>query len=365
MPPELDWTDQTQSTATPSDAPEPALKQAKPTPPEQHSDARNHAAHKGDATATHSDVVAGRLKQDHDQQPTDDWPSPGDALLTVNDTRLHLLDRHDIYLKDRYTQKLRTDYHKLEGRRLPKAGGGLELKITQSSIDRFAKTFNENRTTPQAAETPLDPQDKLFDKLREIAGRKPYGIIVESDAVATPKDRIETPTAAPPDDEIKDIEKNVQEKRDATATPTEETAPPIETPPTAVSREMFQLAQTHANYFQTELKAEKEKREKALYDRETDREEFNKKLEQQQQDFTKQYGELLDEHSQAWGEILKLKDANTTLKAAYTEATAKLPAGADLTIDITGADNPGQTELITIRPPVTPYKSNPAHYGQY
>ena len=349
MTDQLHWDDQQRAdnTATPGDAPaQQGVSQNTNDINDSVSNQNTKAAH-GDAMASPGVARANGLKQDQSNFDDPDWPTPGDAALTVDETRLRLLAMHDIYHKERYTQKLRTDYHKLDGRRLPKAGGGVELKISQSSIDKYAADFNKDRAEPHAAETPLDPTDKLFAQLREIAGRKPYGIIVDAERPASPSPQIETPPAALDPTPSPAPEENVEKSPDAIATPIEET----ETPPAAPNIEQVKFLEEMFRYFKATAEDERSKKETALKARDDDREAFDEKLQNIHKDHQAQQNELIDELAKIYNAYSNVKEANARLTAAYTEAKAKLPPGIDLSASLHGTDNPAQPELIPATKP--------------
>ena len=157
---------------------------------EQRPPAEISRADESDAMATRGDAQASEANTDPKPEAETPWPPYGAAVLTTDEARLHLYKHHDIFLKERYTQKLVSEYKTLEGKPVPKPGGGMELQIAQASLDRYAM---ENPSRKNAADVPLDPKDKLFDQLRVIAHSKPYSVVIEGDA---PK-RSDTPTPAP------------------------------------------------------------------------------------------------------------------------------------------------------------------------
>lgn len=310
------------------------------------------------APAKHGDARANGTKYDFSDDAEKAWPPPGDAALTVDETRIYLLKQHNIYHKERYTQKLRTDHHKLEGRRVPRAGGGSELKISQASIDRYAHDLNKDRTAPQAAETPLDPTDKLFQDLREIAGTKPYGIIVESVAQATPVAPTETTLAAQRPEQPTPAANHQDNSQDAGETPKKET----ETPAAAPAGEYVTFLQEMFRYFKSEAENERKKKETTEKAREDDREQFNKDFQKAREDNQEQQNDLIDELTKTYNMIFALKESNRRLTAAYVEAKAKLPPGTELTAKIEEPDNPAQQQLIpTLKPTNVRFKDNSEH----
>ncbi len=171
--------DHTLRPATPPDAPagEGASQNTTPSPVESAAAidrAGVSAAVELDGGAEASDVKTMFVSQD--ETP---WPPPGDAVLTTDEGRLYLFDRHDIFLKERYTQKLVSEHKKLLGRTVPKDGGGSELQISQASLDEYARL---NPQKKNAADVVLDPDDKLFDDFRRIAQSKPFKYAIKGDA---------------------------------------------------------------------------------------------------------------------------------------------------------------------------------------
>lgn len=120
---------------------------------------------------------------DGNQDRSEDWPPYGAVVLTTDEARLYLYQHHDIFLRERYTQRLVTDYEKLIGRRVPKDGGGVELQITQASLDEYAQA---NPQKKNAKDTPLNPEDKLFDDFRRLAAEKGYNVPIDGDVRTRP-----------------------------------------------------------------------------------------------------------------------------------------------------------------------------------
>ncbi|MCH9808435.1 MAG: hypothetical protein K0U74_11935 [Alphaproteobacteria bacterium] len=163
-------------------------------------------------TTHQGDEQADGLKPDHNSDSDERWPPPGAAILPTDDARLYLYEVHDSYIKERYFQKLVSDQHKMDGRRLPKDGGGSELQIVVASIDKF---IAKNPSKKNAASTPLDAKDKLFDRLRQIAAEKPYGLMIEGVAHVTNKPPIETPAPAQSDHREAATEQYVEKQTSA------------------------------------------------------------------------------------------------------------------------------------------------------
>jgi len=135
---------------------------------------------------------AGAVQRAHDaaqsidgtQDLSEDWPPYGAVVLTTDEARLYLYRHHDIFLRERYTQRLVTDYEKLVGRRVPKDGGGVELQITQASLDEYAQA---NPQKKNAKDTPLNPEDKLFNDFRRLAAEKGYNVAIDGDVRTRPQ----------------------------------------------------------------------------------------------------------------------------------------------------------------------------------
>ncbi len=339
--------------ATASDA---QLKEGVPLKPNTSSkegDAHTSTAHDGDATAAGSDAKADGSTKTSDQKEFDEWASPGVALKTISDTRIHLLEHHDILLKDRYTQKLVKEYLKLDGRRSPRDGGGAEVLIKVPSIDAYAneikrlaldKTGDPNDHDKHASKSALDPDDKIFSDLLAIARTKPYMIPIEGDALPTTASPIETPSTATQTTSEAQPSKDEPVKPIALQTPTA-------TPTNAVPREMFDLVKEHSNEYKTRLTEAELKRDQAIEARDSDREDHTATLSKLQTDHAEQYADLVDDLTVSWREIFKLKDANSNLLAAYTEARALLPADVQLKTQLTEATKPNTVEIVPIKPP--------------
>lgn len=214
----------------------------------------------GAAVASERDPRASVDKYEDVLATLDPWASLGAAVLTTDEARLYLYDTHDVFLKERYIQKLVTEQKRIIGRRVPKDGGGTELQILQSSLDEYALA---NPQKKNAHEVVLDTNDKLFYELRMIASRKPYDVKIEGAAVETPALATETPVLAEAEAKPKAVVIEPEKLTPASETPNVSTA----APGGAVPREFYSAAIARAE------------RAEALFDHSTKQlEEVNRQL---------------------------------------------------------------------------------------
>ncbi len=173
--------------------------------PDDQRSAQKERAGDGGAIETPGGAMASEDFKPQNDILDSNWPPPGVALYTTDEARLYLYDNHNVLLKERFIQKLVTDQHKLDGRRVPKDGGGVELQITETSLDEYAM---QNPQKKNAKDTPLDPEDKLFDELRTIANAKGFTVMIEGAAhepIETPTPAHETVTETPTPDQPENL----------------------------------------------------------------------------------------------------------------------------------------------------------------
>lgn len=183
--------------------------------------------------------IADRKNTEHVPVEPDLWAAPGAAVLTTDEARLYLYDKHDVFLKERYIQKLVTEQKRIVGRRVPKDGGGTELQLLQASLDEYA---HSNPQKKNAHEVVLDPADRIFNELRSIASHKPYDVKVEGDIIDTPPPALETPPLARTPAEPTPIVIEPEKTSPAFETPSLSTAAPGD----AVPREFYNAAVARA-----------------------------------------------------------------------------------------------------------------------
>ena len=225
---QLNWQDEDTPSAMPAPSAAVDLEGGSQNPAASHGQAarQDFGAREGAAIDTPGGAAADGEVPAHFRNSEDTWPPPGDAVYTTDEARLYLYDKHDVFLRERHVQKLVTDQQKLHGKRVPKDGGGSVLEITRSSLDRYVHDHPEKQNARDVA---LDPNDKLFNHFRNIAGRKGYKYIIEGAAPAKsepPARALETPRADPAP----------APAETAGPTPNEAAAPPpaLDTVPTAL-----------------------------------------------------------------------------------------------------------------------------------
>ncbi len=283
-------------------------------------------ASEGDAVINNNgDAVKKQKKTTYFGLENDDWPPEGDAVKTTDNARLYMLAKHDIYLKDRYTQKLVKDYKQLHGRTVAKKGGGSKLEITIRSLDIYA---DENEDKKIADVVVIHPNDDLYSEFSRIAQHKPYQLIIDGDAIKKRATPTETPTGAGQDTEEIEQEEKPTTKPNAPNKPEEESETPTETPSDAVPREMYNLMQTLSEKFENLYNEEK-----------TDRKTLEGKIEVQDREHKHELKVLEEDLSAIAKYAIDRQIETKRLLAAVEEAKQKLPVGTHLNNDVSDIVN--------------------------
>ncbi len=298
----------------------------------------------GDAHKTQGGAMADGSKSAAQPATETLWPPPGDAVFTTDDARIYLYKHHDMFVKERYMQKLVKDYKKLVGKRVSKKGGGSVVEITQSSLDKYAA---DNPTLKNAAEIKLERDDKLFEELHSVAMTKPYQVAIEGVAQVKVETPTKTPPPAQPPTEPAPEHQDAENSLVTNKTPGVEGEAPSKTPPPAQVPDITTFLYDQLNKFTKMFNAAQEKNEALDTAREIERTNYEAKLEKQRAEHAKEKDELLTDMLQIVDKAASLKASNIKLKSAFHEAISKLPPGTTLsTAAIDDLDNPDQIELI-------------------
>ena len=311
--------------------------------------------------ATPRDARANGYFKDYNQLSDDEWATLSDAeVKTVNDTRLYLFDVYDIFFSERFTQKLVSDKSVLTGRKVPKReGGGRELKIAIPTIDAYAAEIERMSLEKygdkvshkwHGSKITIDPDDRIFEQLREIARTKPYAVAYSGDAERRPATPVHPPQSATfsqPQQVDPPIQNDSPVEPIAGEGETKPSDPPLSS---TVPREMYDLANTRGDEYRDQLVAER-----------AERKEEREKHYQHNQLLMKQLEDTTDKLSEASGQLAELAlKQPVELLAGFRGLVGLHPEGQTVEVIKPRSQPPEQQPV----PPTQPSQATGSQYEQ-
>lgn len=261
------------------------------------------------------------------------WPPDNAATLVTDDARLYLLSEHDIFLEERYIQKLRHPKRLLEGKRRKFKEGGQILEITIRSLDTYAQE-NPDKKIEQSVS--VKTSDKLYNDFSEIIQNKPYELIIDldGDARATPVDPL---TSAQSEVEHKEEPKNAEMKQTAKD---QEGATPIDPPTSADQQSLISALHNQLTRVNNWFENERSKREHADTLRENERISHLQDTEALVSTHLRERDNLIRAEQDMLNKLLRANMDKIKLIAAYKEAISHLPEDTQLFLSVDDVEIP-------------------------